>query len=103
MSSWSRGPLVEVLRGPSGIDTISAATCQRPNVESHSQLVFYLPLVLPRTPAKDTRWDGITRAGNREAKCMLIETAPSYQYPACIVKEKLEILIRLPKNLRDMA
>jgi len=34
---------------------------------------------------------------------MLIEAAWSYQYPARIAKEKAEILIRLPKNIRDIA
>ncbi len=35
---------------------------------------------------------------------MLIEAAAwSYQYPARIAKEKAEILVRLPKNVRDIA
>ena len=34
---------------------------------------------------------------------MLIEAAWSYQYPARIAKEKAEILVRLAKNIRDIA
>ncbi len=34
---------------------------------------------------------------------MLIEAAWSYQYPARIAKEKAEILVKLPKNIRDIA
>ena len=34
---------------------------------------------------------------------MLIEAARSYQYPALIAKEKAEILVRLPKIIRDIA
>ena len=34
---------------------------------------------------------------------MLIEAAWSYQYPARVAKEKAEILVRLPKNIRDIA
>jgi transposase len=34
---------------------------------------------------------------------MLIEAAWSYQYPARIAKEKAEILVRLPKNICDIA
>ena len=34
---------------------------------------------------------------------MLIEAAWSYQYPARIAKEKAEILVRLPKTVRDIA
>ncbi len=49
------------------------------------------------------RRGGITKTGNREARRMLIEAAWSYQYPARIAKEKAEILVRLPKNIRDIA
>jgi transposase len=49
------------------------------------------------------RRGGITKTGNREARRMLIEAAWSYQYPARIPKEKAEILVRLPKNIRDIA
>ena len=34
---------------------------------------------------------------------MLIEAAWSYQYPARVAKEKAEILVRLPKGVRDIA
>jgi transposase len=34
---------------------------------------------------------------------MLIETAWSYRYPACVAQDKAEILARLPKSVRDIA
>lgn len=34
---------------------------------------------------------------------MLIEAAWSYRYPARIAKDKAEILVRLPKPVRDIA
>ena len=34
---------------------------------------------------------------------MLIEAAWSYRYPARVAKEKAEILVRLPKSVRDIA
>jgi transposase len=34
---------------------------------------------------------------------MLIEAAWSYRYPARAAKEKAEILVRLPKGVRDIA
>jgi transposase len=34
---------------------------------------------------------------------MLIEAAWSYRYPARVAKEKAEILVRLPKIVRDIA
>jgi transposase len=49
------------------------------------------------------RRGGITKTGNREARRMLIEAAWSYRYPARVAKEKAEILVCLPKNVRDIA
>jgi hypothetical protein len=46
---------------------------------------------------------GITKTGNREARRMLIEAAWSYRYPARVAKEKVEIITRLPKVVRDIA
>ena len=34
---------------------------------------------------------------------MLIEAAWSYRYPARVAKDKAEILVRLPKSVRDIA
>jgi transposase len=64
----------------------------------------YLGLVPSEHSSGGTiRRGGITKTGNREARRMLIEAAWSYQYPARIAKEKAEILVRLPKNIRDIA
>jgi transposase len=109
VGSWSLGPLVEALRGLRGIDTISAATFiastgDLNRFESPRLLMGYLGLV-PSEHSSDgtTRRGGITKTGNREARRMLIEAAWSYQYPARIAKEKAEILVRLPKSIRDIA
>jgi transposase len=64
----------------------------------------YLGLVPSEHSSGGTiRRGGITKTGNREARRMLIEAAWSYQYPARIAKEKAEILVRLPKKIRDIA
>jgi transposase len=64
----------------------------------------YLGLVPSEHSSRGSiRRGGITKTGNREARRMLIEAAWSYQYPARIAKEKAEILVRLPKNVRDIA
>jgi len=64
----------------------------------------YLGLVPSEHSSGGTiRRGGITKTGDREARRMLIEAAWSYQYPARIAKEKAEILVRLPKNIRDIA
>jgi transposase len=109
VASWSLGPLVEALRGLRGIDLISAATFiastgDLSRFESPRVLMGYLGLVPSEHSSGGTiRRGGITKTGNREARRMLIEAAWSYQYPARIAKEKAEILVRLPKNIRDIA
>jgi hypothetical protein len=49
------------------------------------------------------RRGGITKTGNRKVRRMLIEAAWSYRYPARVAKEKAEILVRVPKVIRDIA
>jgi transposase len=46
---------------------------------------------------------GITKTGNCEARRMLIEAAWSYRYPPRVAKEKAEIIVALPKPVRDIA
>jgi transposase len=109
MASWSLGPLVEALRGLPGIDLLSAATFvattgDLSRFESPRLLMGYLGLVPSEHSSGDnTRRGGITKTGNREARRMLIEAAWSYRYPARVAKEKAEILVRLPKSVRDIA
>ena len=108
-ASWSLGPLVEALRGLRGLDLLSSATFiattgDLSRFESPRMLMGYLGLVPSEHSSGGTiRRGGITKTGNREARRMLIEAAWSYRYPARIAKEKAEILVRLPKNIRDIA
>jgi transposase len=109
VANWSLGPLVEALRGLRGIDLVSAVTFitstgDLSRFESPRLLMGYLGLVPSEHSSGGTiRRGGITKTGNREARRMLIEAAWSYQYPARIAKEKAEILVRLPKAIRDIA
>jgi transposase len=102
-------PLVEALRGLRGVDLVSAVTFiastgDLSRFESPRLLMGYLGLVPSEHSSGGTiRRGGITKTGNREARRMLIEAAWSYQYPARIAKEKAEILVRLPKKIRDIA
>lgn len=106
---WSLGPLVEALRALRGVDLVSATTFiastgDLSRFESPRLLMGYLGLVPSEHSSGGTiRRVGITKTGNREARRMLIEAAWSYQYPARIAKEKAEILVRLPKSIRDIA
>jgi transposase len=109
VGSWSLGPLVEALRGLRGLDLLSAATLvastgDLSRFESPRFLMGYLGLVPSEHSSGGTiRRGGITKTGNREARRMLIEAAWSYQYPARIAKDKAEVLVRLPKKIRDIA
>ncbi len=104
--AWTAG---RSLRGLRGIDLLSAATFiattgDLSRFESPRMLMGYLGLVPSRTlQRRHVRRGGITKTGNREARRMLIEAAWSYRYPARVAKEKAEILVRLPKNIRDIA
>ena len=109
VSDWSLGPLVEALRGLRGIDLISAVTLvtttgDLSRFESPRLLMSYLGLVpCEHSSGSSVRRGGITKTGNREARRMLIEAAWSFRYPARVAKEKAEILVRLPKSVRDIA
>ncbi len=106
-ASWSSGPLVEALRGPRGIDLLSAATFiattgDLSRFESPRMLMGYLGLVpSEHSSGGSIRCGGISKTVNREARRMLIEAAWTYRYPARVAKDKTEILVRLPKNVRD--
>ena len=107
--SWSMGPLVEALRGLRGIDFISAVTFVAAvgdlgRFANPRQLMAYLGLVpSEHSSGERVKRGGITKAGNREARRMLVEAAWSYRYPARVAKEKMEIIVRLPKAIRDIA
>ncbi|WP_080686987.1 transposase [Bradyrhizobium elkanii] len=85
-----------------GLDLISAATFvaaigDLARVESARHLIVYLGLV----PSEQRiRCGGITKAGNSEARRMLIKAAWSYRFPPRIAKEKAEAIVRLPKAVR---
>jgi len=106
---WSLGTLVEALRGLRGLEMVSAATFvaavgDLSRFETPQTLMSYLGLV-PSEQSSGNRIQrgGITKTGNSEARRMLIEAAWSYQYPARIAQEKAEVLVRLPKAVRDIA
>jgi transposase len=84
---WSIGPLVTALMAMRGVDLITAVVVlteigDLSRFQSARQLMGYLGLV----PSEDTTGDkvrrgGITKAGNRRVRRVLIEGAWSYRYP----------------------
>jgi transposase len=106
---WSMGPLVEALRGLRGIDLVTAATFVAAvgdlnRFETPRQLMAYLGLVPSEHSSGDcVRRGGITKTGNSDARRMLVEAAWSYRYPARVAKDNMEIIVKLPKPVRDIA
>jgi transposase len=107
--AWSMGGLVEALRSLRGLDFISAVTFvaaigDLSRFETARQLMAYLGLVpSEQSSGERIRRGGITKTGNGEARRMLIEAAWSYRYSPRVAKEKAEIIVRLPKPVRDIA
>jgi transposase len=108
-ANWSLGPLVAALRCLRGLDFISAVTFvaaigDLARFETARQLMAYLGLVpSEQSSGVRVRRGGITKTGNSEARRMLIEAAWSYRYPPRVAKDKAEIIVRLPKSIRDIA
>ena len=107
--SWSMGPLVEALRGLRGVDLVTAATFVAAvgdlnRFETPRQLMAYLGLVpSEHSSGSSVRRGGITKTGNSDARRVLVEAAWSYRYPARVAQGKMEIIIKLPKSVRDIA
>ncbi len=105
---WSMGPLVEALRGLRGLDFICSATFVAAigdlgRFENARQLISYLGFVPSEQSSGERIWrGGITKTGNGEARRMLIEAAWSYRYPPRVAKDKAEIVVRLPKIVREV-
>jgi transposase len=102
-------PLVEALRAVRGIDLISsvifvAAVGDLGRFASPRQLMAYLGLVpSEQSSGSRIRRGGITRAGNSEARRMLVEAAWSYRYPPRVSSGKADIVVRQLKPVRDIA
>ena len=107
--NWSLGHLVNAIRCFRGLDLVSAATFvasvgDLSRFDNPRQLMGYLGL----TPSEYSsggviRRGGITKAGNREARRMLVEASWSYRYPARVTQHKSDALINQPKAIRDLA
>lgn len=109
LPEWSMRPVVEALRGLRGIDLISAVTLvaslgDLSRFETPRQLMAYVGLVPAEHSSGDrVRRSGITKAGNNEARRVLVEASWCYRYPARVARAKSEIIVELPKPVRDIA
>lgn len=109
LPEWAMAPLVEALRTIRGIDLISsvifmAAVGDLGRFETPRQLMAYLGLVpSEQSSGNRVRRGGITRAGNGEARRMLVEAAWSYRYQPRVSSGKTDLVERQPKPVRDIA
>lgn len=109
LPAWSFGRTVEGLRFVRGLELISAVTIMASVVDltrfgGPCQLIAYLGV----TPAEHSsgamlRRGRITKAGNREARRMLIEAAWGHRYPARVTQHSSDALVARPKQIRDLA
>lgn len=106
---WSMRPLLEALCLMKGINLIAAATILSVTGDlrrfpTPAQLSAYFGLV----PSEHSSGDSIkrfklTKAGNSEARRVLIQGAWCYRYPARVRHEKERRLTESDKNVRDIA
>jgi transposase len=107
--SWSMAPVVaayQAMRGASFLVavTVAAEIGDLRRFDHPRQLMAFLGLVPRERSTGDTvRRAGLTLAGNRRARRVLVEAAWSYRHPAR-VSEMLRARIEgLPKPVRDIA
>ena len=106
---WSLAEVVTALMAMRGIDLISAAGFlaeigDLSRFRTPSELMAYLGLVPSEDSTGDTIKRGpITKAGNRRARRILVESSWSYQHPPRVGKEKQEKVAAAPRAVREIA
>ena len=106
---WSLSPVVTALQAMRGIDLIAAVVLlaeigDLSRFASPRQLMGYLGLVpSERSTGDSVTRGGITKAGNRRARCILIEAGWSYRYPPRIGRDKQAKVEAAPEAVRAIA
>jgi len=107
--SWSMAPVVEAYQAMRGASFIVAVTFAAEigdvrRFETPRQLMSFLGLVPAESSTGETvRRKGLTLAGNRRARRVLVEAAWTYRYPARVGETLRARLDGLPKIVRDIA
>jgi transposase len=106
---WSLAEVVTALQAMRGIDTITAVTVlaeigDLSRFRSPRELMGYLGLVpSERSTGDSVKRGGITKAGNRRARRVLVEAAWSYRHPPRIGREKQAKVEAAPRAARAIA
>jgi len=107
--SWRLLPLVEALQALRGVQLITALTIVAElgditRFDSPRQLAAFLGLTPSEYSSGDSRRQGrITKAGNSNARRVLVEGAWAYRYPAKVsplIRKRLE---KLPQPIQDIS
>lgn len=107
--SWSMAPVVEAYQAMRGASFLVAVTFAAEigdvrRFETPRQLMSFLGLVPAESSTGQTvRRKGLTLAGNRRARRVLVEAAWTYRYPARVGETLRARLEGLPKAVRDIA
>jgi transposase len=107
--SWSMAPVVEAYQAMRGASflvavTVAAEIGDLRRFDNPRQLMAFLGLVpRERSTGDAVRRAGLTLAGNRHARRVLVEAAWSYRHPARVSTVLRARLEGLPKPVRDIA
>ncbi|TPK88641.1 MULTISPECIES: IS110 family transposase [unclassified Mesorhizobium] len=107
--SWSMAPVVAAYQALRGVSFIVAVTFVSEvgdvrRFDNPRQLMAFLGLVPSERSTGDTvKRGGLTLAGNRRARRVLVEGAWSYRYPARVTEPIRARLEGLPKAVREIA
>src|SRR3984893_11292379 len=107
--SWSMAPVVEAYQAMRGVSFVVAVTFVAEigdlrRFDNPRQLMAFLGLVpSERSTGERIRRAGLTLAGNKRARRVLIEGAWSYRYPARVSQTLQARLEGLPKAVRQIA
>lgn len=107
--SWSMAPVVAAYQALRGVSFIVAVTFASEvgdvrRFDNPRQLMAFLGLVPSERSTGDTvKRGGLTLAGNRRARRVLVEGAWSYRHPARVTETIRIRLAGLPKGVREIA
>jgi len=106
---WSLAAVVTALMAMRGLDLVSATVFlaeigDLSRFATARELMGYLGLVpSERTTGDRVKRAGITKAGNRRARRILVECAWSYRHPPRVGRKKLAKVAAAPAAVRDIA
>jgi transposase len=109
LPEWSLSDLVTAVMAMRGFDLVSASAFlaemgDLSRFTTARELMGYLGLVpSEQSTGEKVKRGGITKAGNRRARRILVECSWSYRHPPRLSKEKLAKVAAVPREVREIA